>query len=95
MTCVVSNDTWHTYLGHQSISKKKYPIKPKLFSISMRKTELPCESIFLITFGPCEKIEVKRGHLVKKWEFDETKKNLLHQFFKTRICTFMTYGRFL
>ena len=77
-----------------SLSLKKYPIKLKLFSISMRKTELPCESIFLITFGTCEKIEVKRGHLVKKWEFGQTKKILLYQFFKTRICAFMTYGQF-
>ena len=74
--------------------KKKYPIKPMLFSITMRKMELPHESIFFVSFGSCEKIEVKRGHLVKKWEFGQTKKILLYQFFKTRICAFMTYGQF-
>ena len=41
------------------------------------------------------KIEVKGGRLVKKWEFGQTKKNSLYQFFKTRICAFMTYGQFL
>ena len=43
----------------------------------------------------CKKIEVKGGWYVKKLEFDQTKKNLIYQFFKTRICAFMTYGRFL
>ena len=51
-----------------------------LFSISMRKTESFCESIFFVTFGSCEKIEVKRGHLVKKWELGQTKKISLYQF---------------
>ena len=46
--------------------KKKYAIKPMLFSISMKKMELPLERSFFVTFGSCEKIEVKRGHLVKK-----------------------------
>ena len=40
------------------------------------------------------KIEVKGGRLVKKWEFGQTKKNSLYQFFKTRICAFMTYGQY-
>ena len=43
----------------------------------------------------CKKIEVKGGRYVKKLEFDQTKKNLIYQFFKTRICAFMTYGQFL
>ena len=29
---------------------------------------------FFVTFRTCEKIEVKRGHLVKKWEFSQKKK---------------------
>ena len=74
---------------------KKYAIKLILFSISIRKTGSPSESIFFVTFGSCEKIEVKRGNLVKKWEFGEMKKILIYQFFKTRICAFMTYGQFL
>ena len=53
---------------------KKFSIKPMLFSISMRKIELPLESIFFVTFGTCEKIKVKRGHLVKKWELGQKKK---------------------
>ena len=56
----------HPYLGHPSISKKKYTIKSMLFSISMRKTESPCGKKFFVTFGTSEKIEVKRGHFVKK-----------------------------
>ena len=39
----------HPYMGHPSISKKN-PIKSMLFSISMRKTESPSESIFFLTF---------------------------------------------
>ena len=85
----------HPYLGHPSISQKNCAIKSMLFSISMRKTKSPCESIFFVTFRTCEKIEVKRGHLVKKWEFGQKKICLLYQFFKTRICAFMTYGQFL
>ena len=84
----------HPYLGHPSISQKKCAIKSMLFSISMRKTESPCEKNFFVTFRTCEKIEVKRGHLVKKWEFGQKKIFLLYQFFKTRICAFMTYGQF-
>ena len=57
-----------------------------LFSISMRKMELPLESIFFVTFGTCEKIEVKRGHLVKKWDLGQTKKKIIISIFKTRIC---------
>ena len=45
-----------------------------LLSISMRRIESPRESIFFVTFGTCEKIEVKKGHLVKKWEFGQAKK---------------------
>ena len=86
--------TPHPYLGHPSISKKKCAIKSMLFSISRRKTKSPCEKKFFVTFGTCEKIEVKRGHLVKKWEFGQKKKILIYQFFKTRICAFMTYGQF-
>ena len=41
-----------------------------------------------------KKIEVEGGRLVKKWEFGQTKKNLIYQFFKTRICAFVTYGQF-
>ena len=65
-----------------------------LFLISMRKTESPCEKKFFVTFRTCEKIEVKRGHLVKKWEFGQTKEISLYNFFKTRICAYMTYGQF-
>ena len=57
---------FHSYLGHLSISQNNCAIKSMLFSISMRKTESPCEKKFFVTFGTCEKIEVKRGHLVKK-----------------------------
>ena len=93
-TKIRSSFHWHPYLGHPSISQKKYAIKSMQFSISMRKTESPLEKNFFVTFGTCEKIEVKRGHLVKKWEFGQTKKILIYQFFKTRICAFMTYGQF-
>ena len=77
------------------LSLKKYPIKLMLFPISMRKTKSPREKNFFVTFRTSEKIEVKRGHFFKKWEFGQTKKKLIYQFFKTRICTFMTYGQFL
>ena len=74
---------------------KKCAITSMLFSISMRKTESPCEKKIFVTFGTCEKIEVKRGHLVKKWEFGQKKKILIYQFFKTRIYAFMAHGQFL
>ena len=32
--------------------------------------------------APCEIIEVKGGHLVKKWEFGQTEKILIHNFLK-------------
>ena len=88
---IIYTPTWDISLS----LKKKYTIKPMLFLISMRKMESPFESIFFVNFGTCEKIEVKRGHLVKKWEFSQMKTILLYQFFKTRICAFMTYGQFL
>ena len=40
-------------------------------------------------------IEAKGGHLVKKWEFGQTEKILIYQFFKTRIYAFMIHGQFL
>ena len=43
----------------------------------------------------CKKIEVRGGRYVKKLEFDQTKKNVIYQFFKTEISAFMTNGRFL
>ena len=55
-----------TVLRHPSISQKNCAIKSMLFSISTRKTESPRKKKFFVTFGTCEKIEVKRGHLVKK-----------------------------
>ena len=73
---------------------KNNAIKLMMNSISMRKTESLCEKKFFVTFGTCEKIEVKRGHLVKKWEFGQMKKILIYQFIKTRICAFMTYDQF-
>ena len=84
----------HPYLGHPSISKKKYTIKSMLFSISIKKTESPHEKKIFVTFGTCEKIEVKRGQLVKEWEFDQKKNILMYQLFKTRIYAFMTNGQF-
>ena len=40
-------------------------------------------------------IEAKGGRLVKKWEFGQTEKILIYQFFKTRIYAFMIHGQFL
>lgn len=37
-----------------------------------------------IQWPNCEIIEVKRGHLVKRWEFGETKKNLIINFSKVK-----------
>ena len=51
-----------------------------LFSIYMIKTESSSEKKIFVTFGTCEKIEVKRGHLVKKWEFGQTKKKFLYRY---------------
>ena len=87
------NSYYHPYLGHLSISQKKCAIKSMLILISMRKTESPCERKKFVTFGTSEKMEVKRGHFVKKWEFGQRKKNI-YQFFKIRIYAFMTYGQF-
>ena len=74
----------HPYLGHPSIFQKKCAIKSMLFSISMKKTKSPREENFFVTFGSCEKIEVKRGHLVKKWEFGQMKKILYINFSKLK-----------
>ena len=51
-----------------------------------KKNRITLRKYFFLTFGTCEKIEVKRGHLVKKREFGQTKKILIYQFFKTGIC---------
>ena len=53
-----------------------------LFSISMRKTESSHEKKIFVTFGTSEKIEVKRGHFVKKWEFGQKKKKQYINFSK-------------
>ena len=53
------------------------------------------DNFWSIWQGSWKIIEVKGGWYVKKLEFDQTKKNFIYQFFKTRICAFMTYGRFL
>ena len=78
----VRNCKYHPYLGRPSISQKKYTIKLMLFSVSMRTTETPHEMKYFVTFGTCKKIEVKRGHLVKKWEFGQTKKKFIISIFQ-------------
>ena len=81
--------TWDTSLS----LKKNVQLNRCCFRYLWEKQNYPVKKK-LINFRTCKNIEVKRSHLVKKWEFVHTKKNLLYQFFKTRICAFMTYGQF-
>ena len=82
--------TWDIHLS----LKKIVQLNRCCFQYLWEKLNHPVKKIFFVTFRTCEKMEVKRGHLVKKWEFGQTKKILVYQFFKTRICAFMTYGQF-
>ena len=87
-------DLLHVPLPETSVyCLKKYTIELMLFSISMRKTESPHEKFF-VTFGTCEKIEVKRGHLVKKWEFGQTKKIYYINFSKLEYVPLWTMVNF-
>ena len=102
----ISSGNWHRVkvqkmhtsplpsLGQQS-PKKQMQWNRCCFQYLWEKQNYPLKEFFFVTSRTCEKIEVKRGHLVKKWEFDQTKKNFIYQFFKTRICAFMTYSQFL
>ena len=85
----------HPYLEYQSISQRAYPIKPMLFSISMRQMELPLKVIFLKPSGLARKSRSKETTWSKSENLVKRKKKILYQFFKTRICAFMTYGQFL
>ena len=42
------------------------------------KNRITLWKYFFISFRTCKKIEVKRGHLVKKWEYGQTEKILLY-----------------
>ena len=59
----------------------------------MRKIEFPPENVFYNLRDLRENRGQKRplGQRVRIWSKE---KNLIHQFFKTRICDFMTYGQF-
>ena len=46
-----------------------------IFSIYM-VYQWPHENILKKSVGPREKIEVKGGHLVKKWDFGQTEKKV-------------------
>ena len=53
----------------------------------------PHENILENSIWPPVKIEVKGGHLVKKWEFSETKK-IMYLVLQRKLFAFMNYGWF-
>ena len=83
----------HYYLQILNNSEKFSNLVDIILSIYM-VYQWPHENILKKSVWPREKIEVKGGCLVKKWEFGQTKKNI-YQLFKRRSFAFMTCGRFL
>ena len=78
---MVIDDLIHPYLGHQSISKKDMQLNWCRFQYLWEKQNYPVNILF-ISFGTCKKIEVKRGYVVKKWEFVQRKKKYYINFSK-------------
>ena len=62
---------------------------------SVLYTEFRNINFEIIQWAVFKIIEAKGGRLVKKWEFGQTEKILIYQFFKTRIYAFMIHGQFL
>ena len=91
---LVLKSTHHPYLGHPSISQKNTQLNQCCFQYLWEKQNHSAKEFFCDLRDLRENRGQKRplGQKVRIWS---NKKKLIYQFFKTRICAFMTYGQFL
>ena len=61
----------------------------------LMKNRIDPSNFFHFSVWPLKIFEVKGGQYAKKLEFGQMKKISIHQFFKTKVCAFMTYVQFL